>query len=148
MSRTGAALKTVEPADDVDVLEPPTRTVRLRGREVEIRPMTVGLVPKVTRTLRDVRFGALDSGGIMQLVADHGEAVLEASAYATGIELEEVKALQLPEFVELFAAVLEVNAAFFSQAVARMLATVAQLNGGDGPTSSTSSSPPVTDSPT
>lgn len=132
--------------DDVDVIDPPSRTLQFGGRELQVHPMTVGKIPAVTRALRGMRLEATDAAGIMELVAEHGDQVLQAAAHATGLPLEEIQAASLPDFVELFAAVLEVNSAFFTRAVTRLQAAFAQPLGG-GRTSSTGSSTPATDSP-
>ncbi len=132
-----------DPADDVDVLDPPSRTVRFGGRDVLVRPMTVGKIPAVTRALRGVQLGDTSLEGIMVLVADHGDQVLQAAALATDLPLDEVKEAALPEFVELFGAVVEVNAAFFTRAVGALLGALGAWRGG-GPTSSTASSTPDT----
>lgn len=133
-------------ASDVDVLEPIGRTVRFGGREIEVMPMTVGKVPAVTRALRGVRIGDTDAAGILELVAEHGDQVLEAAAKATDIPLKDIQAAALPEFVELFAAIIEVNAAFFTQALGHLVGTLQAF--GAGRTSSTGSSTPATASPT
>lgn len=140
MARSSAAVAAVPAGEDVDVLDPPGRTVQFRGREVEVLPMKVGKIPAVTRALRGVRIGNADAAGVLELVAEHGDQVLEAAAHATGLPLAEIQAAALPEFVELFAAVIEVNASFFTQAVNRLLGTLGALGGG--PTSSTDSSTP------
>ncbi len=137
-----------DPADDVDVLDPPSRTVRFCGREVQVVPMVVGQIPAVTRALRGVRIGSLDYEGILALVAEHGDQVLQAAALATGLTPSDVQAASLPEFAELLGAVVEVNAAFFTHAVASLTRALAAWNGGDGPTSSIGSSTPATPGPT
>lgn len=153
MSPAAAALRAADPvaaaaeADDVDVLDPPSRTVRFCGREVQVEPMTIGKVPAVTRALRGVRLGDSSLPGVMELVAEHGDQVLQAAALATGLPLEEVQAASLDEFIELFGAIVEVNAAFFTRAAAHLVGTLQAFHGG-GPTSSTSSSTPATGTPT
>lgn len=147
MTAAHAKVRAVDDAaGDIDVIEPPTRTVRFRGTDVTVAPMTVGKIPRVTRALRGVVIRGSDAAGIIELVAEHGDAVLEAASLATGIPLADVQEATLPEFVELFSVLLEVNASFFSQAVGAMLQIVATLR--DGPTSSTDSSTPATDSAT
>lgn len=136
----GAAPKPAEPEpeSDVDVIDPVGRTVQFGGREVTIMPLRVGQIPAVTRALRGVRIGDTDAAGVLELVAEHGDQMLEAAALATGLPLSEIEAAELPEFVELFAAVLEVNAAFFIRAAAHLMGTLQALGGG--PTSSIGSS--------
>lgn len=127
---------------DVEVIEPEGRTVLFRGRDVQVLPLTVGTIPKVTRQLRGVRIEGTDTAGLLDLVAEHGDQVLQAAATATGLPLEEIQAATMPEFIELFAAIVEVNAAFFTQAVERLLGTLGAF--GAGPTSSTDSYTPAT----
>ena len=133
------AEQKAEPLDvDVDVLDPVGRTVRFLGREVEVRPMTVGQIPAVTRALRGIAITGTDAQSIMLLVGEHGEQILRAASLATRLPLVEIEEAQLPEFIELFGAIVEVNAAFFLQAVTHLTATLAAFGGGL--TSSTGSS--------
>jgi hypothetical protein len=138
--------RATEVDSDVDVIEPQGRSVQFRGQQVQIMPLTVGKIPAVTRALRGVRIGDTDAAGMLELVAEHGDQVLDAAALATGLPLSEIEAAELPEFVELFAVLLEVNAAFFTHAVHRLLGTLGAFGGG--PMSSTDSSTQDTSSPT
>lgn len=137
VQETNGKAPRAEPLD-VDVLDPPGRTVQFLGREVEVRPMTVGQIPAVTRALRGINITGSDAHSIMELISEHGDQILRAASLATKIPLVEIEEAQLPEFVELFGAIVEVNAAFFLQAVTHLTATLAAFGGGL--TSSTDSS--------
>lgn len=119
--------------EDVSVLEAASREVAYRGETLRVTPLKVGQIPRFLRIVRPM-FGALGgaalspgsaAGGveldIMQLVADHGEALIEAVAVATGKPADWVGQGEADEFAHLVKAVLEVNADFFAKKVAPLL---------------------------
>jgi hypothetical protein len=138
--------------DDLNVMDPPTREVGYRGVALTVKPLTIGQVPKFTRAIRPM-FAALagvvasapsgdDAGGggeplmdvegLLTIVADHGEAAIEAVAVATNKTPAFICEGSPLEFLELARAVLEVNADFFAKAAAQVVTS------GPGPTPSSS----------
>lgn len=132
---------------DVDILDPAARDVPLTGRvSVRLRPITVGQLPKFLRVIRPIvgqiaALGQTELGGgsaeiqLLDLYVDHGEAVNEAVAIASGLPLEEIEALPLDDMLRLAVAVWEVNQDFFSQRVIPVLGPMVRApQAGVGPT--------------
>ena len=105
-------------AVDLGVIEPPSITVMFQGHPLEIRPLTVGQLPAMMRALRDVEMPtSLDAHRLASqlpgLIADNGEAIIQAAVIASGEARAVVESAALDEFVELVAAVIEINSDFF-----------------------------------
>ena len=105
-------------ADDLGMIEPPSITVMFKGRPCEIRPLTVGQLPAMMRALRDVEMpSTLDAHGLASqlpaLIADNGEAIIQAAVIASGEARAVVESAALDEFVTLVAAIIEINSDFF-----------------------------------
>lgn len=108
--------------DDLDILDPPSVEVTLNGRPVTIRPLTVGQIPAFARAIRPLgdlfqRIESLTTADVLDMLADHGEQVIEAAAVATGLQGEDLQDVNPGEFVSLVAAVIRVNADFFRRAL-------------------------------
>lgn len=133
--------------NDLDVLDPPGHNVTIAGRTVSVVPLTIGQLPRFVRAIQPA--APLLAGGEdiewLPLVAEHGEALIEAAAVATGIEVQDLEALAPDEFVLLCGAIFEVNVDFFVQRLApamerasdRMVAAMTTIPPGDGATPST-----------
>ena len=143
-------------SDDLDVLDPAGSSISFRGEVIEIRPITVGAVPKLVRTARPVidRLLELESmpddddtaalvGLLLDLLEHHGERVFAAAAICTGKEQGWLEGGDIDEFVGLALKVIEVNRDFFARRLAPLLAglggSMAAMTGA-GPTPSSSSS--------
>ena len=105
-------------ADDLGIIDPPSITVMFKGRPREIRPLTVGQLPAMMRALRDVEMpSTLDAHGLASqlpaLIADNGEAIIQAAVIASGEARAGVESAALDEFVTLVAAIIEINSDFF-----------------------------------
>jgi hypothetical protein len=144
--------------DELEVLAPAGASVMVGGRLVEIRPLTIGQLPKLVREARPVIDAVLeleeipeeDSADMVSLVLDlienHAERVFAAAAICTGLPKEQVEGADLDEFVLLATKVVEVNRDFFVQRLGPLLAGRAKANGagegsaasGAGPTPSSS----------
>ncbi|MBE2235860.1 MAG: hypothetical protein IAE85_20385, partial [Anaerolinea sp.] len=48
-------------ADDLDTLDPQPAVVQFRGERLEIRPLTVGQLPRFARLAKPIIAGLLDS---------------------------------------------------------------------------------------
>ena len=101
-------------ADLETIFQPKVVEVEVGGATVSVKPLTVGQFPLFARAIRPLA-PALQGGGYdwLDLIADHGEALIESVALATGITREDLAGLPPDEFVGLAAAVLEVNMDFF-----------------------------------
>ena len=125
--------------DNLDVIAPPVRTVRIGEAEFELRPLTIGQIPPLMRALKQIGggveggslpadLGSLDAAQTIALFADHGEAMIDIVTIASGQPLEVIAAGTIDEFVDLFAQVLEVNHDFFVQRVLpQFLATLQRV---------------------
>lgn len=120
--------------DALEVLEPAGSSVTYRGERIEVRPLTIGQLPKLVRTARPVVNAVLalqslpedsDSDGfidlLLNLIGDHGEAVYAAAAHCIDRPVDWVSKGALDEFVVLAKALVEVNRDFFVQKLAPLL---------------------------
>lgn len=108
-------------ADDLDILDPTGRNVTVAGQSITVRPLTIGQLPRFVRAIRPAwpqlagHGEEEESPDWLALVAEHGEALIEAAAVATGIESKKIEALAPDEFVVLCGAMFEANIDFFVQ---------------------------------
>ena len=122
--------------DALEVLEPAGSSVTYRGERIEVKPLTIGQLPKLVRTARPVVNAVLalqslpeDSEGddfidlLLTLIGDHGEAVYAAAALCISRPTAWVEEGALDEFVVLAKALVEVNRDFFVQRLAPLLAS-------------------------
>ena len=139
----------------LEVLESPSTGVLFRGERLEIRPLTIGQIPRLLRAAQPVVDAIIDSqvlasdssddgllGFVMTLLGEHGEAVIEALAIITGKPTEHIADGDLAESAELAMKVAKVNRDFFDQRLGPLLRRA--LNGeaaadGTGSTLSRSS---------
>ncbi|HWH75549.1 MAG TPA: hypothetical protein VNV16_14925 [Methylibium sp.] len=129
--------------EGLDVIEPEPVRVPVGDGVVELRPLTVGKLPAFARALRPMagafeRFDleALDARGVLDLLVDHGEQILEAVSIATGIARARVDACDHVQLVGLIAGVIKVNADFFGRSLRPLLAQARAVEAGDGRTPS------------
>ncbi len=139
-------------SDPLDVLEPSGSSVKYRSEIIEVTPITIGQLPKLVRTARPVINAVLalqslpedtEADGFVDLVvdllADHGEALYQAAAICIGKPAEWVAGGGLDEFVVLAKAVIEVNRDFFLRRLGPLLGSrVGALSSGVGQTPSSS----------
>lgn len=137
---------------DMDVIEPQARVVEFRGERLEIRPLTIGAVPGLVRASRPVINSLLDAAwitdgaafdaqsfdGALDLIEQHGEAVVQGVALAIGRDAKWVASGDISEFIDLTVAVLEVNRDFFTRRIAPLLGGRAAPWSGAGATASSS----------
>lgn len=108
--------------DSLDVIEPAPGEFIIAGTSYKIRPLTIGQIPPFTRALRPM-MGALvgviqgkDAAamgvGMLDLVADHGEQIIELVSIATGLPASTVSAADAAELLPAVQAVIAVNKDF------------------------------------
>lgn len=140
---------------DLDIIEPSTTAVDYQGERLEIRPLTIGQLPKFVRIIRPLldRFGALQAADdpiaqtdlVLSLVEEHIGPAIEAAALVTGKPVEWIEQGDTAEFLALVMRVVEVNRDFFAARLAPQLQALRSRNStGAGPTPSNSSSATVT----
>ena len=137
---------------DVDVLAPASTSVSFGGADVQVLPVCAGNIPALIRSARPV-LQTLLAGNVLtgegdefdinllqlaDLLGDHGDAVFDALAIASGIDAKALRSAQLDEVLRVAQVCIRVNRDFFTQRVAPLLAgTVRQLPGaGATPSSS------------
>ncbi|HYE35506.1 hypothetical protein [Methylocaldum sp.] len=105
-------------SNELNVLVPEPVRVIAGGETVEVLPLTIGQIPAMARALRGVPFGSEgDVLDVLALVADHGDAIAEAVAIAVRRPRQWIDGLTADEFIQLTAAVIGVNAGFFTRSV-------------------------------
>ena len=117
--------------DELEQLFPQARIVEVAGRQVKILPLKIRQLPGVARCLRPV-LGVLAQGDadLLAIYCEHAEAVNEAIGVMAGIPKAEVDEMDVGDGLAIFAAVLEVNRAFFTSRLPELVKQAA----GSGPT--------------
>jgi len=103
--------------DPLAALPPVPTSIVIGGERIELTPIKVGEVPAFARAVQPVAASLSVSPDWLALLAEHGEAVIEAVAIASRKPLDWVESLALDEAVRLAEAVFEVNADFFIRRV-------------------------------
>jgi hypothetical protein len=96
-----------------DALPPVPERVDVAGESLEITPLKLGELPAFARAIQPLAAGLSVSPDWLALLADHGEAVIEAMAIASRRSRDWVASLDLDAAVRLAEAVFRVNADFF-----------------------------------
>lgn len=139
---------------DFQTFPPVPQVVTVAGTAVELTPIRLGELPRLLAAVRpiaaDLSADLSAEPDWLDLLARHGEAVLELLALATRRDRAWIEGLALDEAVTLAAAVFEVNADFFVRRVAPSIARSGErlapiLSAGTTP--SPGSSPPATATP-
>ena len=104
-------------SDTFAALPPVPVTLVIGGERLELTPLKVGDVPAFARAVQSVAASLSASPDWLALLAEHGEAVIDAVAIASRRPPEWVTNLALDDAVRLAEAVFEVNADFFIQRV-------------------------------
>lgn len=134
---------------ELAALVPPRVTVTVGGESLEIGPVTIGQLPAFMRAVQPVMPAILAQYeiDIVELLAQHGERLIEAAAVGCGRPAEWVGALDPVAFVELAGAVIEVNLDFFGQrlmpAVLRLTDQIASAGAISSSSSSSTDTPPL-----
>lgn len=138
-------------SDELEALEPSGSSITYRGESIEVKPLTVGQIPKLIRKARGAinvvlamealpdsnELGFVDL--IMDLAGNHGEELYEGVAICVRKDPAWIADGDIDDFVGLAKAVFEVNRDFFAQRLGPLLAARAEsATSGGGPTSSSS----------
>lgn len=99
--------------DAFAALPPVPETVTIGGETLGLMPLKVGELPAFARAVQPMVQRLSASPDWLALMADDGEAVIEAVSIASRRPLEWVAGLDLDDAVRLAQAVFEVNADFF-----------------------------------
>ena len=104
-------------ADQIPVLPPVPLIIFVGGERLELTPIKLGEIPGFARAIRPLASSLSASPDWLELLAEHGEAVIEAVAIASRRPKDWLAGLELDDAVRLTEAVFEVNADFFIQRV-------------------------------
>lgn len=135
---------------DFETFPPSPKVVTVAGTAVELTPIRLGELPRLLAAVRPIAADFSAEPDWLDLLARHGEAVLELLTLATRRDRAWIEGLALDEAVTLACAVFEVNADFFVRRVAPSIAQASErlapiLSAGTTP--SPGSSPPATATP-
>jgi hypothetical protein len=149
-----------ETPDEMEVIASTRiRVVECRGESVEVKPLTIGQLPRFVKAVRPllvVHADTIAADGFsldmaVGMVESHADQLVAAIAVATGRPAAWINETTLDEFTELATAVFAVNLDFFVRRLLPSLARnvtdlaghIPELN-GSGRTPSSSSSEPAT----
>lgn len=131
-------------------LPPQPLILSLGGETLEVTPLRIGELPGFARAVKPIAAHLSTQPDWMLILAEDGEALIQALAIACRRSPEWLAALSLDEAIQVAEAVFEVNADFFIQRVVPQLQRVSQRLGNlkIGPIVSNDSSAQVTATPT
>jgi hypothetical protein len=109
----------------LETFVPEPVVVEVAGETVEIAPLKVGELPAFIRAIRPFAQHLTEEVDWLSLFGERGEDLVFALAVAIRRPREWVAARELDEAIRLAEAVFEVNADFFIQRLAPILARVA-----------------------
>ncbi len=115
--------------DTFAALPPVPVSVEIAGEHIDLTPLKVGEVPAFARAVQPIAASLSASPDWLALLADHGEAVIEAIAIASRRPRDWVASLDLDEAVQLAESVFEVNADFFIRRLLPRVTRAAALIG-------------------
>lgn len=98
---------------DFQTFPPSPRVVTVAGTAVELTPIRLGELPRILAAVRPIAADLSAGPDWLDLLARHGDAVLDLLAITTRRERAWVDDLSLEDAVTLAAAVFELNADFF-----------------------------------
>lgn len=134
-------------SDELEALEPSGSSITYRGESIEVKPLTVGQIPKLIRKARGAinvllameavpdsnELGFVDL--VVDLIGNHGEEIYEGVAICVRKDPAWIADGDADEFLVLAKAVFEVNRDFFARRLGPHLAArVESERSGGGPT--------------
>jgi hypothetical protein len=99
--------------DPFAALPPVPLSIEIAGERIDLTPLKVGEVPAFARAVQPIAASLSASPDWLALMAEHGEAVIDAVSIASRRPREWVAGLDLDEAMRLTEAAFEVNADFF-----------------------------------
>ena len=100
-------------SEQLNEVFPEPVSLEIEGLEINIKPLTIGQFPKITRLLKGIKFqnAQVDSMEFWtELIAEHGDNIIEMVGVACGQKKEAMSNLQFQNFIK-------VNADFFTRQV-------------------------------
>lgn len=103
---------------DFDAFPPTPQSLVIAGIALEITPIRVGEIPALLAAVRPFAHRLVDGEpDWLELLADHGEALIKAIAVASRQPQDWAAALTMDDAIRLATTLFEVNADFFVQRV-------------------------------
>ncbi len=103
---------------DFDAFPPTPQSMEIAGVELAITPIRVGEIPALLAAVRPFAHRLVDGEpDWLELLADHGEALITAIAVASRQPQDWVAVLEMDDAIRLATTLFEVNADFFVQRV-------------------------------
>ena len=103
---------------DFDAFPPAPQSLSIAGIALEITPIRVGEIPALLAAVRPFAHRLVDGEpDWLELLADHGDALIKAIAVASRQPQDWVAALTMDDAIRLATTLFEVNADFFVQRV-------------------------------
>lgn len=120
-------------ADGLDVIAPDPTAVVFSGKAYAVEPLRIGQLPAFARAIRPLS-GAIDgllaqgltAAGLLDLVAEHGEQVIEALAVATKVPADVIAQGDPADLVPAMLRVFQVNRDFLMGRLSPALQAAAQ----------------------
>ncbi len=109
--------------NNFSALPPVATSIIINDEAIEIIPIRMGELPAFTRAVQPLAAHLSTSPDWLVLIAENGEALIDALAIATRRPREWIAALELDDAIKLASEVFEVNADFFIQ---RLLPSVTE----------------------
>jgi hypothetical protein len=112
---------------ELETLIPQPVTLEVAGKTLEILPIKVGRLPAFIRAVAPF-LEVFKNGGevnFIPLLANHGEAVLEACAIGANVERAWINDLDPAQLVKIAQVVIEVNVDFFTHQLAPAITSAA-----------------------
>ena len=109
-------------SNDLDVIKAADTSATFNGRALQIQPLKVGQLPAFARAIKPISStlqtlltgsGGVNVTSIMEMIADHGESIVQAVAIGSGVTVEELSESTPDQLIELAVIVMKVNADFF-----------------------------------
>lgn len=114
---------------ELETLIPQPVTLEIAGETLEITPVVIGEIPRLLKAIQPFAGQLTEEPDWVGLLAEHGEAVLDALAVCSRKPRGWIDSLALDEAIQLFEAVFEANADFFVRRVAPAIARASTVIG-------------------
>jgi len=109
--------------NNFSALPPVATSIVIKDETIDITPIQIGELPSFSRAVQPLATHLSASPDWLALIAQHGDALIDALAIAIRRPREWVTTLELDDAIKLASTVFEVNADFFIQ---RLLPSVTE----------------------
>ncbi len=136
--------------DGLSIIEPGGHGATFGGRDLIVTPLSVGLLPAFARAIKPISAAVegvatgrvlLNLEVMLDLLAEHGDAIITAVAIAARIPEAELREGDPAELVSLAAVAMKVNADFFARRLTPALVAAMAARPAAAPTPGTGPTP-------